>query len=542
MRAVAVLAVISAAAASGSVGCRRKPQTAPGSSVMTPAGKHAKAEAPVEPSKPARFEIGWSPITGKGDVVEKLTSGDQLRTCFHCSYPGYTGGLVIGNMNGSGMGFYPAKPIRGFKAINVFCAQDESIWDLDEKVEYSYGWSENIGTGPDGQRLAYAGGRILERDDEHVVLASENAGGCYRVFKVAVAKAETRYWTIATRIQNRCEHPVHFDLWTGDDPWIGLYASSEGDVGWTPKGLVANEKAFALGQFTAGGFYDLGTTGEKRGAFSNQANFFALDPALALPDFAAFANRFAHAAEDVDERRPLDNETMTALNLGWRARTLAPGASMDMALALGLAETDDETAPAGAGLPRLPSMNDADWSRWRRFMKSPSEQVLFASELVTLHLEDGELSVDAIYHLHNPSADEQVVSIEYPILTSRTSPPPSQVTVDGEVLAVTRNAAGQPVASFQRAVAARSLRSFAIRYQQRLLGPSAAYMVTSARRWPRPLARAVFVVDHPSAWKGVRVSYPIRHRATEDGRTILTMVEQPFSPEREVTVSWTARR
>ncbi len=539
MRALAALALV--ASAPGFIGCRGQREAAPAASSRHTAVSSGRIDAAgALPPKSARFQIGWSPTTGRGDVVERLASGDLLRTCFHCGYPGYTGGLVIGNLNGSGMGFYPAKPLRGFRSINVFCAQDESIWDLDEKAEYSYGWSENLGTGPDGRRLEYVGGRILEQDDDHVVLASENAGGCYRVFKVAVAEAERRYWTIATRIQNRCERPVRFDLWTGDDPWIGNYASSEGDVGWTPAGLVPNERVFGIGRFTAGGFYDLGAAGEKRGSFSNQANFFALDPALALPDFAAFANRFAHAAKDVDARRPLDNQTMTALNLGWRARTLAPGASMDMAMALGLAHTGDGPAGEAETTPRLPRISDADWSSWRRFMKLPSQQVLFASERVALHLEDGELAVDAVYHLHNPSESEQAVSIEYPILTSRTSPAPASITVDGEALAVDAPPTGPAAARFQRSMPARSLRSFAIRYRQRLLGQSAAYMVTSARRWPQPLERAVFVVDHPAAWRKVRVSYPVRHRETRNGRTTLLMVEQPFLPDREVTVRWTA--
>jgi hypothetical protein len=536
MRAVAVLALAAACLA-----CRRDPQPEPVSPTApaTVPPPDASVDVAVR-SAHARFKVGWSPVTGKGDVVETMASGDLVRTCFHCSFPGYTGGLVIGNMNGSGMGYYPTKPSRGFKSINVFCAQDESIWDLDEKAEYSYGWSENIGTGADGKRLEYMGGRILEHDDDRVVLASENAGGCYRVFKVATAKAESRTWIIATRIQNRCERPVRFDLWTGDDPWIGLYASSEGDVGWTPKGFVRNETAFGIGQFTVGGLYDLGKVGEKPGSFSNQANFFALDPALPLPDFAAFANRFAHGTKDVDPRRPLDNKSMTALNLGWRARTLGPGESLDMALALGMAQTRDGDAPAEEALPQLPALGDADWSTWRRFMKSPSpsQQVLFASEIVELHLAPGELTIEAVYHLRNPSAEGQVVSIEYPILESSTSPAPSAVTVDGESLPIERDATGRAAARFQRSLAPRALRSFAIHYKQKLLGPSAGYMVTSARRWPQPLDRAVFAVDHPADWRDVRVSYPVRHRETKHGRTTLTMVEQPFSPDHEVTVRW----
>ena len=67
-------------------------------------------------------------------------------------------------------------------------------------------------------------------------------------------------------------------------------------VGWTPAGLVRREAALGPGAFTAGGLYDLGNreADEEEGAFSNQASFFALDPATAPPDHAIFANAFAH--------------------------------------------------------------------------------------------------------------------------------------------------------------------------------------------------------------------------------------------------------
>jgi hypothetical protein len=54
------------------------------------------------------------------------------------------------------------------------------------------------------------------------------------------------------------------------------------------------------------------------------------------------------------------------------------------------------------------------------------------------------------------------------------------------------------------------------------------------------LDRAVFVIDHPASWRNVQVSYPVRGRETRNGRTRLTLVEQPFLPDREVTVRWQA--
>jgi hypothetical protein len=491
-------------------------------------------------SAPARFAVAWSAATGRGDVTERLDSGDVLRTCFHCDYPGYTGGLVIGNISAPGMELRPQQPLRGYASINVFCAQDESIWDLDEEAEYTYGWSENFGTGPDGKRLDYVGGRVLAHDDSHVVLTSENAGGCYRVTKVATTRAEWRYWIIATRIENRCAHPVRFHFHTGDDPWIGRYASAEGDVGWTPAGLVRKETGFAAGEFTAGGLYDLGNSelGQTDKGFSNQANFFALDPTLPLPDFTGFANRFAHHPGEIDAWRPLENRTMIALNMGWRQRTLAPAESMVVTLALGLASTGEPGT-----IPRLPPLDDAAWSAWRQHgnLTPDMNDVLFASERVELSVTEGQLAVTAEYYLRNASGSGQGLSIAYPIIVSKKHLPPETVVVDERPLSVQSGEDGRVYVRFPVSLPPHEVRSFRVRYQQRLLGPEAKYLVTSALGWSRPIDRAVFAIKYPARWRKVTLSYPILRRETADGQTTLLAVMQPFRPDREIILRWSGR-
>lgn len=504
------------------------------------ASSKAAAAKRTDPRPAERLELGWDPRTGKGDLRSYLASGDILRVCFHCGFAGYTGGLVVGSLSGSGFGFYPRRPIRGFRAVNVFCAQDESIWDRDERVEYSYGWSENFGKGDDGKRLAYTRGRVIERGPERVVLQSENQGGCYRVTKLAAMERGARHLVIATRIQNRCDRPLRFDLWTGDDPWLGNYASSDGDVGWIPDGLVRHERALGVGAFTAGGFYDLGNTalGQREDGFSNQANAIVLDPALPLPDLALFANRFAHAARELDPGRPLDNKTMTALNLGWLDRRLAPGEGLSFAFALGLARTG-----APGSVPAAPVVALEEWSRWRRHLvegrtRSAEGRVEFAAERVELRLEADALEVRGLYWLRNPEDADQTVQIVYPVLTAPDRPAPATIFLDGKSLPLARADARRAMASFPIAVPPRGLAFFEIHYRQRHRGRSAAYMVTSARSWPRSaVGRAVFVIDHPASMR-LRVSFPSSVLRREQGRITRLVALQPFAPEHELELRW----
>lgn len=496
---------------------------------------------PDAASRPARFEMGWDPATGRGKVVENQDNGDRLVTCFHCGYPGYTGGLLIGNYGGPGMGLYPRVPIRGYSEINVFCAQDESLWDRDEDIEYSYGWSENFGDGPDGKRLEYKRGQILVHDGHQVALASENAGGCYRVRKTVYTQEGWNAWISATQVSNQCDHPVRFHFHSGDDPWLGRYASSDGDVGYTQDHIVRKEESFVAGRFTAGGLYDLGNSelGQDDKGFSNQANHFALDPALPLPDFSAIANRFAHTPAEVHSDKPLDNKSMTALNLGWRDLLLAPGESFHTAMALGLAQTG-----APGSLPRVPRLGDEAWSRWRRWQPAHAaeDDPRFAAEHVIMDVEEGAVTVDADYVIENTSDAAVGMGIAYPILVAADRPAPQDVLVDGKSLPVTDDVPGRVSVSFPLSLAEHAIKTFHVRYRQPVLGHQAVYLVTSALAWRHPIERAVFEVRYPSHWTGARLSYPVLDRRDDGDHTILLATFQPFKPDREVVFRWAPQR
>jgi len=503
-----------------------------------------KRPPPAQPdaaTRPARFEMGWDKATGRGKVVETRDNGDRLATCFHCGYPGYTGGLVIGGLGGPGMALYPSVPIRGYSEINVFCAQDESIWDRDDEVEYTYGWSENFGDGPDGRRLEYQRGEVLQNDGHQVALSSENLGGCYRVRKTAYAKEGWNAWIIATQVTNPCDHPVRFHFHSGDDPWLGRYASSDGDVGYTQDGIVRKERSFVAGAFTAGGLYDLGNSelGQNATGFSNQANYFALDPALPLPDFTAIANRFAHTAADVHSDQPLDNKTMTALNMGWRDLALAPGESFQVAMALGLAET-----AAPGSLPRVPPLGDEAWSRWRRQhpAHAAEDEPRFAAERVRMDVEDDAVTLDADYVVENTSKTPLGIGILYPILVAADRPAPKEVMVDGKPLPVEDDGPGRVRVGFSLSLPEQSIKTFHVRYQQPVRGNQAVYLVTSALTWRHPIDRAVFEVRYPSHFKGVTLSYPVLDRRDLGDYTVLLATLQPFKPNRELVLRWASKK
>lgn len=485
-----------------------------------------------------RLQVEWDPATGKGAVNHRTASGDWFRTCFHCGYEGYAGGLVIGNYNGSGFGYYPRTPIRGHKRINLFCAQDESIWDRDEAVEYTYGWSENYGKGDDGIVLEYVKGGMPHRADDETVLRSVNAKGCYQVTKVAHTRADVSWWIIATRIENTCDHPIHFDFFSGDDPWLGLYRSSDGDVGWTPDGLVPSEAYLGLGGFQAGGIYDRGNPrlGQSKSSFTNQANVVVLDPVTPLPNRTFFANAFAHSESEIDDSRPLDNKTLTALNLGWTDRTLQPGEGLTVAMALGRADT----ASFESALPKVPVISDEDWSVWRHYLRETDSPVngavLFAAETVDVDIGSQNAVITGTYWLRNTGSTATTVGIRYPIITAEERPPPKQIAVDGKPTKVFATSKTRAESRFSIQVPSFGIKRFEVRYTQAYYKNRVVYMVTSANRWPGPLTRATFTVRVPESFTDVHFSYPSQSKTQKDGKITHRITRQPFAPDRELEV------
>ena len=312
-------------------------------------------------------------------------------------------------------------------------------------------------------------------------------------------------------------------------------------VGWTTRGLVRSEQVLGRGLFTAGGLYDLGNRalGQREGAFSNAANFFMLDPATPLPDLALFANSFAHSAEEIKPGRALDNKTLTALNLGWRALTLSRRRrASPRPWPWGWPRTG-----APGKIPRPPEITAQDWSAWRPYLKegnprpAPRRWSSPPSGWSWRSTRDRD-EVRGIYHLRNPGQALAAVDIKYPILVARIDRRPPSMKLDGEDVPVIKVPGKPAEGRFTRQVPARSLIRFEIQYTQRHTGRRAVYMVTSALGWPAPISRAVFLIRHPASWGRVKLAYPAAVVSQVGEVMEHVIVQQPFIPDKEMVVRW----
>jgi hypothetical protein len=75
------------------------------------------------------------------------------------------------------------------------------------------------------------------------------------------------------------------------------------------------------------------------------------------------------------------------------------------------------------------------------------------------------------------------------------------------------------------------------RYRQALLGPYARYIVTTTRRWGRPLRSARFEIRLPRQAQPLRFSHPFQRIATHEGGYYLFEATD-FMPDRDIEVEW----
>lgn len=499
----------------------------------------AKPPSPV--SRPSPFAVEWNPDQGRGRVIQTMANGDRYVLCLQCRYPGYSGGLWAGSMSESGLLWIPAIPIPGFKALNIFCAQDESIFDEDEKLEIDSGWSENFGRGDDGLSFDYVEGQIVQHaPQKDLILRSVNRRDCYELTRHLLWPLGKAYLVISTSIRNLCDHPKHFSFWTGEDPWIGRYKSSDGDVGWYSGGIV-NKETFIEGKnFKYGGLYDLGNEllGQQSKDFSNVADFIALDPAQPPPDAVFFANSFAHKMSDIDTNRPLDNKSLTAFNLGWTGIKLKAGEKWRLHYVLGRA-LSARPGEAGVGdLPSIPEIGRDEWDfveklkRKRANGDRNASPIRFVAETIKMTVEPPLMRIDATYTFKNRSGRKRMANMFYPFLIDETHPYPEKIDVEG---APFRKHESGVIWKLKIGVDAE--KTVAVSYTQRCNDGKATYILTSTHVWEEPLADALYEVRWPEGLKNARLSLEGEVSVAE-GYKVLRTHRKQFMPDRDLVFEW----
>ncbi|HEY5995553.1 MAG TPA: hypothetical protein VIU29_00965 [Candidatus Deferrimicrobiaceae bacterium] len=300
------------------------------------------------------LEVDWDEGEGNGYVVNRYPGGYAMVTSFGrflADSGEETKGLFVGGglpesvvgdnlarLNETGMAFS-----NGQRWLHIWCSTNEVISSAfgDTRMVYPSEWR-------------FLGSRVLHNGPRHVVLSSSHEavldGVPLRIDRFAYFHAEEIFFRLGIRIRNEGTRPIVFNYLYGDEPWLGDYGSSKGNVGWTADGLVQRVSTVDPATHRYAGLFDCGNTlVSPRRDFTMSANFIEWLGSN-IPDLVYFSNSAGFDADEVEAGVPLASNTRF-IGVQWGPRELAPGEETTLFLAVGMATSDPRT-----GLPVKPAV------------------------------------------------------------------------------------------------------------------------------------------------------------------------------------------
>lgn len=292
------------------------------------------------------LDAEWFRFDGSGFVRSKFPDGTVFLTClsrFLDSGGKETKGIFVGGglpydltsdgretLNETGMAFY-----NGSKWFHVWCNANESIspWQNPTAVINPSAWK-------------FLGSKVIRNTPEELVITSNHQvdldGVPFRVERVALFRAGDRYLTLAIRFINVGRFASGYYYVYGDEPWVGNYGTSVGNIGWVRDRIIKHEGTVDPQQYGWGGYFDYGNDaiGEPH-RFTGLANFIEWQ-AGKRPDLVYFSNRIGYYADE-KEQLPLASANNRVMFLQWGPRLLNPGQSDTIILSVGMADTNPQT-------------------------------------------------------------------------------------------------------------------------------------------------------------------------------------------------------
>jgi hypothetical protein len=163
----------------------------------------------------------------------------------------------------------------------------------------------------------------------------------------------------------------------------------------------------------------------------------------------------------------------------------------------------------------------------------PTGPVHFAREEIAMDVRPGTLEVRGMYHFTCSAREPLVASMFYPFPLDSNHPYPDSVEIRQH--GFQKQDSG---VSFRMHFKPGAEDSFFAYYRQPLRANSATYIVTTTRKWQRPIDLAQFRVTVPASFKDVKLTFKADSVAKSDSTVTYHFARKRFFPDRDVTVTW----
>jgi hypothetical protein len=317
----------------------------PGAKRVSTAGMCSASDHPC-----TSFE--WNEKSGRGFIKTIYPDGKKLVINlgrFLDSFGRATSGLFLGgglppsdpdynifNKNETGMAYFD-----GQRYFHIWCNVNEGIVDVANNPIYPATWRFI------SSEVAENSANDLTLVSRHEVLVNNVP---VRIERYLFYQTGDRHVTLVTSFTNVGTSPTLFSYVYGDEPWVGNFGSSAGNVGWLKDQLLLTEKMIDTKKYNYLGMFDYGNplAGETH-SYTGKANFIEWRQD-SRPEIAYVANNFGDIPDSTGKAAaPLASPKNRVIALQWGPDILPPGATFAFTISVGMADNDPKT-----GLPVKP--------------------------------------------------------------------------------------------------------------------------------------------------------------------------------------------
>lgn len=304
-----------------------------------------RSQKQATPAHPT-YDFKWNKKLGRGFIRNTWPDGRKLLINlgrFKDSNNKYPKGLFIGgglppndpdyqylNNDATGMTYFD-----GTRWYHIWCNANEGLISPESPyvANYPSDWE-------------FKGSWVRENDGQNLTIESRHSLKLNNVpldsTRFLFYTAGNRYAILAVTLTNRGNVPVPIQYMYGDEPWIGYFGSSAGDIGWSGNKLILTEQYIDTRTTTQLGMFDHGNELAGEGhIFTNLANFLEW-PVDERPTRAYISN-MTGGVMSPGATTPLTSPTNRFIGLQYGPYLLKPGELFSFTLAIGMADNDPKT-------------------------------------------------------------------------------------------------------------------------------------------------------------------------------------------------------
>lgn len=291
-----------------------------------------------------RLNYIWDKKRGRGFVVNYLSENQILLTVlsrFKTDTDETTNGIFIGGelpesefdrelnrMNDTGMAYYD-----GTRWYHIWCTSNEGLASGTTMEPIPpISWK-------------FLGSDVIKYTSQKLVLKSSHKalsdGNPLLIERFGIFIAGKPYMILVQKITNIGTNSASYYYVYGDEPWLGNYGSSIGNIGWVSDHLINYEEEIDTKKYSYIGLYDYGNDviGEGHN-FTGMANF--IEWIYGVPDVAFIVNQGNAVIDKPKKKSPLNSQLSRFIGAQWGPIYLQPKAAHVIVLAIGMAQGNKE--------------------------------------------------------------------------------------------------------------------------------------------------------------------------------------------------------